>query len=393
MRGSIGQLLIQQGVVDASALSDALARQSGRHPVASELYALGYASERQLALALSIQTGWPGIVFDESVIRLDVLEHVSLEWARIFSALVVYEDASTIVIAAARPEDAIVPARELAAARGKNVELRIALDLTLARSIRVGFQRYKDGETYLFGVEAKRQTTYLAVVAPDEDNQDDARSAQRALAEEAARAIEDNEELPSEEIAASATLSGEWQANTITTTTSADDRLVEEATLVIAEELDRGSEVDSTQGGRMRALIVDPDPPGRIQLVSELERLGFECQAVGVGAQAVDLLSNLYFDLVFADVATPELDGLRMCRAIKRSRRLARSRVIVTTSVVDSGQIPDETLKQHGADGYLEKPLDPRRLHRLLRDLNSDERADHEQILADALGRYHQGDI
>ncbi len=394
MRGSIGQLLIQQGVIDASALSDALARQSGRHPVASELYGLGYASERQLALALSIQTGWPGIVFDESVLRLDVLEHVSLEWARIFSALVVYEDANTIVIAAARPEDAIVPARELAAARGKNVELRIALDVTLARSIRVGFQRYKDGETYLIGAEAKRQTTYLAVVAPDEDNQDEHRRAQRALAEEAARAIEADDELPSEEIAASATLSGEWQANTITTTTSADDRLVEEATLVIAEELDRGADVDSTdQGGRMRALVVDPDPPGRIQLVSELERLGFECQAVGVGAQAIDLLSQLYFDLVFADVATPELDGLRMCRAIKRSRRLARTRVVVTTSVVDSGQIPDATLQQHGADGYLEKPLDPRRLHRLLRDLNTDDRHDHEAILADALGRYHNGDI
>lgn len=391
MRGSIGQLLIQQGVIDASGLSDALARQSGRHPVASELYALGYASERQLALALSIQTGWPGIVFDESVIRLDVLEHVSLEWARIFSALVVYEDATSIVIAAARPEDAIVPARELAAARGKNVELRIALDATLSRSIRVGFQRYKDGETYLVGAEAKRQTTYLAVVAPDEDNQDDARSAQRALAEEAARAIEANEELPSEELPP-ATLSGEWQANTVTT--SADERIVEEATLVIAEELDRGADVDSTAtGGRIRVLVVDPDPPGRIQLVSELERLGFECQAVGVGAQAVDLLSHLVFDLVFADVATPELDGLRMCRAIKRSRRLVRTRVIVTTSVVDSGQISDATLQQHGADGYLEKPLDPRRLHRLLRDLNSEDRHDHEAILADALGRYHQGDI
>ncbi len=393
MRGSLGQLLIQQGVIDASALSDALARQSGRHPLASELYALGYASERQLAMALSIQTGWPGIVFDESVIRLDVLEHVSLEWARIFSALVVYEDAQSIVIAAARPEDAIVPARELAAARGKNVELRIALDVTLARSIRVAFQRYKDGETYLFGVEANRQTTHLAVVAPDSDHHDDARSAQRALAEEAARAIEDNEELPSEDLNAGATFSGEWHANTITTTTSADDRIVEEATLVIAEELDRGTEIDSTSGGRMRALVVDPDPPGRIQLVAELERLGIECQAAGVGAQAIELLSQLAFDLVFADVATPELDGLRMCRAIKRSRRLARTRVIVTTSVVDSGQIPDATLQQHGADGYLEKPLDPRRLHRLLRDLNSDERADHEAILADALGRYHNGDI
>src|SRR4051812_4310973 len=115
-------------------LSDALTRQAGRHPVASELYSLGYASERQLVTALSSQTGWPGIVLDESVIRLEVLEGVSLEWARVFSALVVYEDATSVVIAAARPEDAIVPARDLATSRGKNVELRIALDITLART-------------------------------------------------------------------------------------------------------------------------------------------------------------------------------------------------------------------------------------------------------------------
>ena len=394
MRGSIGQLLIQQGVIDASTLSDALARQSGRHPVASELYTLGYASERQLALALSIQTGWPGIVFDESTIRLDCLEHVSLEWARIFSAIVVYEDASTIVIAASRPEDAIVPARELGAGRGKNVELRIALDITLARSIRVGFQRWKDGESYLVGSEAKRPTAYLSVVEPDGDNQDEHRRAQRALAEEAARSTFADDEMPSEEMPP-VTLSGEWQqANTITTT--ADERIVEEATLVIAEELDRGpgaSEPDTVTGQRMRALIVDPDPPGRIQLVGELERLGFECQAVGVGAQAIDLLTHLHFGLVFAGVATPELGGLRMCRAIKRSRRLARCRVIVTTSVLDSGQVSDEVLRQHGADGYLEKPLDPRRLHRLLRDLSSDERNDHEAILAESLAAYHGGDI
>ena len=103
---------------------------------------LGYASERQLCLALSAQTGWPGIVLDESVIRLDVLEYVSLDWARIFSALVVYEDAQTLVFAATRPEDAVAPARELAASRGKNVELRIALDITLARTIRVAFARW-----------------------------------------------------------------------------------------------------------------------------------------------------------------------------------------------------------------------------------------------------------
>jgi len=394
VRGSIGQLLIQQGVIDASSLSDALARQGGRHPVASELYALGYASERQLAMALSAQTGWSGIVLDESTIRLDVLEYVSLEWARIFSALVVYEDATTLIVAAARPEDAIVPARELGAGRGKQVELRIALDVTLARTIRVAFKRWKVGELYLVGPESTRPSAHLAVVHPDGGDQDEHRRAQRALAEEAARAIEHADDLPSEDsAAASTTLTGDWQVNTITTTNAADNARFEERTLIIAEELDRGIDDGGSHSGRTRALIVDPDPPGRIQLVSELERLGYECQAVGQGAQAIDLLSQISFDLVFADIATPELDGLRMCRAIKRSQRLARTRVVVTTSVVDSGQIADAVLQQHGADGYLEKPLDPRRLHRLLRDLSTEEHANHDAILADALSRYQHGDI
>ncbi|HMG54033.1 MAG TPA: response regulator [Kofleriaceae bacterium] len=391
MRGSLGQILVQQGVIDASALSDALAHQSGRHPLASELYMLGYASERQLCLALSAQTGWPGIVLDESVIRLDVLEYVSLDWARIFAALVVHEDAQTLVVAAARPEDAIAPARELAAARGKNVELRIALDITLARTIRVAFSRWKTGELFVAGPEADRSGPYLAVVHPDRDG-DEHRRAQRALAEEAARNIERNDELPSEETAGGVTSTGDWQLS-LGTSTSAEEIAQEERTLEIAAELDRGVEEPEAQHGRPRALVIDPDPPNRIQMVSQLEQLDYECQAASSGMQALSLLSSLFFDLVFADIATPELDGLRLCRAIKRSKRLARCRVIVTSAVVDSGQIADEDLQRHGADGYLEKPLDSRRLRRLLRDLSTEERGDHEALLADALGRYHAGDI
>lgn len=393
MRGSIGQILIHQGVVDAGALSDALARQSGRHPVASELYTLGYASERQLATALSAQTGWPAIVFDESTIRLDVLEHVSLDWARIFSALLVYEDATTMVIAAARPEDAIVPARELGAGRNKNVELRIALDITLARTIRVGFKKWKDGERYLAGAEVDRTAKpALAIVHPD-GGEDEHRRAQRALAEDAARAIERQDEMPDELSSNTMTsLTGDWGTTTLTSRQDAVDDPAEERTETVAAELDQGPETIPA-GGAPHALVVDPDPPGRIQLVAELERLGYLCQAASTGPQAVDLLTQITFDLVFADVATPDLDGLKMCRAIKRSRRHARSRVVVTTSVVDSGQVPDELLQRAGADGYLEKPLDTRRLHRLLRDLSGEERADHESLLADALARYQVGDI
>ncbi len=392
MRGSIGQILIHQGVIDAGALSDALARQSGRHPIASELYALGYASERQLVTVLSAQTGWPAIVLDESTIRLDVLEHVSLEWTRIFSAILVYEDATTMVVAAARPEDAIVPARELGAGRGKHVELRIALDITLARTIRVAFRKWKDGERYLVGAEADRGAKpALAVVHPD-GGEDEHRRAQRALAEEAARSIERNDEMPEEHGSPSTINTSDWGGGTATS--RQDDDAAEERTETVVEELDRGAEDSPTiPGSAPQVLVVDPDPPGRIQLVAELERLGYLCQAASTGPQAMDLLTQMPFDIVFADVATPDLDGLKMCRAIKRSRRLSRSRVVVTTSVVDSGQVPDELLARAGADGYLEKPLDARRLHRLLRDLSPEARADHEALLADALGRYHVGDI
>lgn len=398
MRGSIGQLLIAQGAIDAGALSDALARQSGRHPVASELYVLGYCTERQLAAALSVQTGWPAIVLDESQIRLDVLEHVSIEWSRIFSALVVYEDDRTIVVAAARPEDAIVPARELGTSRGKAVELRIALDITLARTIRVAFRNWKNGDTYLIGseVDKARKGPYLAIVQPDGGPaEDEHRLAQRALAEDAARNIlESQADLPPDDHPASSTMTGDWHFNTVTTSTDSETNpLLEERTQVIAADLDRLSEDTEPTTEHNRALVVDPDPPGRLQLVSELEKLGWQCQAATNGAQAVDLLSHLRFDLVFADVAAGEIDGLQLCRAIKRSRRLGKTRVVITTSVVDSGQVPDEVLQRHSADGYIEKPIDTRRLHRMLRELSPDDARDHEGVLADALGRYHSGDI
>jgi len=370
--------------------------------VASELYMLGYASERQLASALAAQSGWPAVVLDESVLDLRLTAYVTPEWSRIFSALVVGETADSIIVAAARPEDAIVPVRQLAAQRNKSVELRIALDITLARTIRLAFRHAKAGEKRLRGAECERTApTGLVIIEPpdslrppaDEGPETEMRKAQRALAEEAARNIERRDELPSEDVGATGAFSSEWHANTITTTNEEPADL--ERTLTIAEELDHHAPTAQPEDVMsMRALVVDPDPPGRIQLVAELERLGYECQAAASGPQAVDLLSGPPFEIVFADIATPELDGLRLCRAVKKSGRLARTKVVVTTSVVDSGQIADDVLAKHNTDGYLEKPLDVRRLHRLLRDLTSSgERGDHEALLADALARYHGGDI
>jgi hypothetical protein len=77
-------------------------------------------------------------------------------------------------------------------------------------------------------------------------------------------------------------------------TTSRDDAAAEERTETVAQELDRGPDDSPTiPGGAPHALVVDPDPPGRIQLVAELERLGYLCQAASTGPQAMDLLTQM----------------------------------------------------------------------------------------------------
>ena len=153
VRGSIGQILIQQGVIDASALSDALARQSGRHPVASELYTLGYASERQLCTALSAADRLAG---DRARRVGDPARRARARLARVGADLL---GARRLRGRARRswsrrrgPRMRSCRRASSAAARGKNVELRIALDITLARTIRVAFRQ----------VEARRAATSSA---------------------------------------------------------------------------------------------------------------------------------------------------------------------------------------------------------------------------------------
>src|SRR5207237_124604 len=82
-----------------------------------------------------------------------------------------------------------------------------------------------------------RSGPFVAVVHPDRDD-DDHRRAQRALAEEAARNIERDEELPSEESIGGATSTGDWQISTMT----GGEDLAQERTTQSAAQPDRGSE-------------------------------------------------------------------------------------------------------------------------------------------------------
>jgi PAS domain S-box-containing protein len=88
-----------------------------------------------------------------------------------------------------------------------------------------------------------------------------------------------------------------------------------------------------------------------------LIQAGYEVALFANGREALDALDG-YPDLILSDIAMPVMDGLELCRAVKRSPRHRHIPVILVTASNKFEELVSglNTL----ADGYLNKPYNPR---------------------------------
>jgi DNA-binding response OmpR family regulator len=101
----------------------------------------------------------------------------------------------------------------------------------------------------------------------------------------------------------------------------------------------------------LRVLIVEDDPAIAGQLVKGLTRNGCRPTAVGTAAAALERAGD-GVDLVLLDLGLPDLDGVVLCR---RLRRRGGAPIIVITA---RGLEPDRVdALDAGADDYLVKPF------------------------------------
>ena len=106
-----------------------------------------------------------------------------------------------------------------------------------------------------------------------------------------------------------------------------------------------------------KVLVVDDE-----EHIVELARLylgrdGFQVESVGDGAEALARFSTLKPDLVVLDVMLPGLDGLSICREIRKSSQVP---IIMLTA---RDEITDKVVGlEVGADDYLTKPFHPQEL-------------------------------
>lgn len=129
---------------------------------------------------------------------------------------------------------------------------------------------------------------------------------------------------------------------------------------------------------RPKILVVD-DEPEAVELVEfNLKQAGFDVAVAADGAEALKKARVLMPTLVVLDLMLPEVDGLEVCKMLRRDSATAKVPIIMLTA--KAAEIDRILGLELGADDYITKPFSPRELVlRIKRILQRGQGSDKEQ--------------
>jgi type IV pilus assembly protein PilB len=121
-----------------------------------------------------------------------------------------------------------------------------------------------------------------------------------------------------------------------------------------------GESVPEPTSGRRRVLVVEDSPTIMSVIKYFLELEGFDVLTATDGLLGLELAFKERPDVIVSDVRMPGMDGIAMVKALRQDARTRGVRVLMLTS---EGSIESETEGlTAGADDYILKPVEPRRL-------------------------------
>ncbi|MFO7865619.1 MAG: response regulator [Candidatus Aminicenantes bacterium] len=110
-----------------------------------------------------------------------------------------------------------------------------------------------------------------------------------------------------------------------------------------------------------KLIAVVDDEPDILELVSiHLEKNGYRSLEFLNGESFIEFLKSSLPDLIVLDLMLPDMDGLEICKYLKKQEHLASIPVIMLTA---KGEEVDKILGlELGADDYVTKPFSPKEL-------------------------------
>src|SRR6478735_3864366 len=109
-----------------------------------------------------------------------------------------------------------------------------------------------------------------------------------------------------------------------------------------------------------KILIVDDEAHIRMlieQTLEELEDEGVEFLTADNGATALDIIQAETPELVFLDVMMPKMNGMEVCRRVKKE--LVINNVFIVLLTAKGQELDRQKGQEVGADVYMTKPFDP----------------------------------
>jgi two-component system phosphate regulon response regulator PhoB len=105
---------------------------------------------------------------------------------------------------------------------------------------------------------------------------------------------------------------------------------------------------------------VDDEPEAVELLEFNLKQAGFDVLASSDGAQALKKARSALPSLIVLDLMLPEIDGLEVCKMLRRDPATARIPIIMLTA--KAAEIDRVLGLELGAEDYITKPFSPREL-------------------------------
>jgi two-component system OmpR family response regulator len=106
-----------------------------------------------------------------------------------------------------------------------------------------------------------------------------------------------------------------------------------------------------------RILVVDDDAHIREVVRFGLEKAGFDIVEAGDGQKALEHFQRTKADLIVLDITMPEMDGLAVCREIRKTSDVP---ILFLSSRTD--EVDRVVGLEVGGDDYVVKPFSPREL-------------------------------
>ncbi|HLR74523.1 MAG TPA: response regulator transcription factor [Virgibacillus sp.] len=107
---------------------------------------------------------------------------------------------------------------------------------------------------------------------------------------------------------------------------------------------------------KQKILIVDDEQSIVTLLKFNIEKSGFQTDVAYDGLEAINKSENNYYDLIILDLMLPKMDGLEVCKYLRRQQ--------IDTPILMLTARDDEKDKilglELGADDYLTKPFSPK---------------------------------